>query len=623
MKNKFIKPFSLGLFLILLHSTVISQTFIRYNTWTGASGCNVFSDPNNASTVINVPCTVGGTNTTIPHLTAVGQPTYDNTNKTVNLVSQIVSGSQNQGTEYRITVNFKQNYSYKITITAARIMSTQSGPNVLLRTDLNSGGSGSNNQCNGTGIIDANGSGNLKKSLQVTNGSFSTADTNYVFDYPSLSAQQTYLMIAAIPPPASVYQTVLIRRIKIEETPPPVTFTLSPSTLPITCGITSTQTNFTITNVSNTPNVTNHTWNLGSASNGWLYNGNPAPQTISTGTTNTISLTPACGATPSNVSATVTAGGNSYQTNTATVSVSNPTLSISGSSSFCTGSSNYSINNLPCNASVSWSASPNGIVSLSCTSCASTTLTKLADGVVTLTATITKANACSSGTEVKDLTVTVGAPKVIYAPSGQEAFNLTGQRFNYGANGPGNSFSVCPNEYLTFTPYFPSGYNPPTITAHQWTISGSYSSVGSLTQDYLSVTSASTHPNTFNFTYQYQNACGWSPVYYGSAGTMNCDNGEEPFRVSPTKTPKEKLVKQDGLVSVFPNPVSDVLYISINSKDFGRVTVKLYNALGKEVKMVVATSPLTSLNLSTLTKGIYFIQIFNGQKITTHKVIKN
>src|SRR5690606_38020494 len=97
------------------------------------------------------------------------------------------------------------------------------------------------------------------------------------------------------------------------------------------------------------------------------------------------------------------------------------------------GTSNYSINNLPCNASVSWSASPGGVVSLSCTSCPSITLTKLADGVVTLSATITKTNACSSGTETKDLTITVAAPKIIYTPSGQEAYNLTGQRFNYGA----------------------------------------------------------------------------------------------------------------------------------------------------------------------------------------------
>lgn len=43
-----------------------------------------------------------------------------------------------------MTLDFKSGYSYKITINAARIMSSQTGPNVLLRLDLNDGGSGNN-----------------------------------------------------------------------------------------------------------------------------------------------------------------------------------------------------------------------------------------------------------------------------------------------------------------------------------------------------------------------------------------------------------------------------------------------------------------------------------------------
>jgi hypothetical protein len=603
------------LFILTFMGVIISahsQTIINYNTWTGASGCNVFSDPNNSSNPVNVPCVINGSNSSIAHLTAIGQPTYDNTNKTVNLVSEI-NGSLNYGTEYRITVGFKQAYSYKITITAARIMSSQSGPNVLLRTDLNNGGSGSNNQCNGTGTIDANGSGNLKLSLQVTNSSFSTSDTNYVFDYVSLSAAQNYLMIAAIPPAGSVYQTILIRRIKVEEFPPTATFTLSPSSHSVTCGFSTAQT-FTVTNVYSTPNVTNYSWNLGSSNNGWLHNGNPAGQTISTGTTNTLTLTPVCGASLSNsIGVTVTAGGNNYQTNTAAISLTNPTLSINGSNNFCTGTSNYSINNLPCNASVSWSASPSGVVSLSCTSCTSTTLTRVADGIVTLTATITKTNACSSGTETKDLTITVGAPKIYYGGTGVEAFNLTAQNFSYG---PGNSFSVCPSEFLVFSPYFPSGYTPPNITAHQWTISGSYTSTGSLTQSSFNVITASPTNASFSFTYQYQNACGWSPLYYGGAGNMDCANGEEPYRGQPDRTSSQIPL------TVFPNPVDKAVTIPISITDVGKSIIRLYNSSGQEVKKILATSQLTNINMTGMTKGVYFIQVSNGQKIITYKIIK-
>lgn len=114
--------------LVLLNiftSIGFSQTIINYQTWTGASGCNIFA----SST--NVPATINGTNSTIAHLTAIGQPTYDNLDKSINLVSEIVNGSQNQGTEYTTTVNFKQGYSYKITLNAALIKPTQTEPNAL------------------------------------------------------------------------------------------------------------------------------------------------------------------------------------------------------------------------------------------------------------------------------------------------------------------------------------------------------------------------------------------------------------------------------------------------------------------------------------------------------------
>jgi|GEM_PF-2978322 len=108
--------------ILLLMSTLctsflFSQTVIDYQAWTSYSGCNIFSDPNNASTVINVPATINGTAGTVAHLTAIGQPTYDNANKTVNLDSRIVNNSMNHGTEYRMTVNFKEGYTYKITVT--------------------------------------------------------------------------------------------------------------------------------------------------------------------------------------------------------------------------------------------------------------------------------------------------------------------------------------------------------------------------------------------------------------------------------------------------------------------------------------------------------------------------
>lgn len=152
--KKIITPQLFLLILLNIFSAIsFSQTIINYQIWTGASGCNIFA----SST--NVPVTINGTNSTIAHLTAIGQPTYDNINKSVNLVTEVKTGGQNQGTEYTTDVDFKKGYSYRITLNVKLSGAASTGPKALLRLDLNNGGNGGNITCNGTGVIDASGSG--------------------------------------------------------------------------------------------------------------------------------------------------------------------------------------------------------------------------------------------------------------------------------------------------------------------------------------------------------------------------------------------------------------------------------------------------------------------------------
>ncbi|MCO5241180.1 MAG: hypothetical protein M9904_14105 [Chitinophagaceae bacterium] len=78
MKQHIYSKYLFLLPLLIINTITFSQTIINYQTWTGASGCNVFAS------LTNVPATINGTNSNIRHLTAIGQPTYDNTNKSVN-----------------------------------------------------------------------------------------------------------------------------------------------------------------------------------------------------------------------------------------------------------------------------------------------------------------------------------------------------------------------------------------------------------------------------------------------------------------------------------------------------------------------------------------------------------
>lgn len=71
-------------------------------------------------------------------------------------------------------------------------------------------------------------------------------------------------------------------------------------------------------------------------------------------------------------------------------------------------------------------------------------------------------------------------------------------------------------------------------------------------------------------------------------------------------------------VSVYPNPVGDVLYINAN----GLQAVKIINALGETVFEKVLAENLVSINTADLHSGVYFVQSqINGAMATT-KFIK-
>lgn len=579
------------LFFMYFSSISFSQTIINYQTWTGASGCNIFAS------LTNVPATINGTNSNIAHLTAIGQPTYDNVNKSVNLVSEIINSSQNQGTEYRTTVNFKLGYSYTITINAARIMSQQTGANVLLRLDLNNGGSGGNTLCNGTGIIDANASGNLKQSLPITLTSFA----DYIFNYSSLSAAQTYLMVAAIPPAGSVYQTILIRKITIVETPPPPSFTVSPTSVSKVCGTALTQT-FTA-NGSNIPQgaTVSYLWNLGSASNGWLYNSAPAPQTITT-TANTLSLTAvACGIAPgNNITVTATVNGTNY--NAGTVTVSAAAFSINGPATICSGGTppTYSILNLGCSPTVSWSASPLNIVNIGTPNLPTTSISYANSGTVTLTANYT--SACGNGSLTK--TISAGNPM----PTGTSS---------YSSNCSANYFNVL-NTSLS------------TICSANTIIDFNYNIVDSRFSNFVwtpvSVPAGATwYGNGSNLQMAVR-----TPTSQGQNSETIALSATGPCGVYNVNFTSSAAYVGGFNFTVAPNPSQDNVTVSSDNQTLSKSSsqnliyaIKITDHFGTLRKSVEYKSGVTSIKISLteLNSGLYLISVFDGNKWNSKQLV--
>lgn len=384
---------------------------------------------------------------------------------------------------------------------------------------------------------------------------------------------------------SSTLSTLTISQIVITKTAN-TSFSISPSTVTKTCGTSLNQT-FTA-NGTNIPAgaTVSYTWNLGSTSNGWLYSGSAAPQTITT-SANTLNLTAAtCGAKPNNVSVTATVNGNNYSGGTATVSM--PAFSISGAASFC-GSQTYTIANLGCSATVNWSVTPSGIVSPSTGSGNSITLTKVSSGVITLTAAIS--NACGITTTLTKSNIRVGG------------FSSS----EYPVSG---SSTACTNQ----TVYFNTN-TLPDATDYAWTWPSGWTYLSGQGTPYISLMTPSSSGSSGMVGVRVANACdaGGSPALL-YVEVNSCFG----FEVSPNPTNGE-LTVTTAEDETAPTTEVTAKSVSVQNKIY---KIKLADQSGN-VKKVFNFSGVKSarLNISTLHKGIYIISAYNGEEWSSKKII--
>ena len=70
-------------------------------------------------------------------------------------------------------------------------------------------------------------------------------------------------------------------------------------------------------------------------------------------------------------------------------------------------------------------------------------------------------------------------------------------------------------------------------------------------------------------------------------------------------------------ISIYPNPTSDIVYIGGN---YTQLKVVVYDILGKQVM----NKPITNhIDISQLDKGVYILQLSDGVKLTTQRILKN
>jgi hypothetical protein len=274
---------------------------------------------------------------------------------------------------------------------------------------------------------------------------------------------------------------------------------------------------------------------------------------------------------------------------------SNSNFAITGSNPLC-GTGVYSIQNYIAspNLTTTWSVDPTGIASLSCTSCAQTTLTQITPGQIMLTATL---NVSGCGQILLNQQMSVGNA-------------LTGNISNTGQN---TSMSTVNS-----------------VTAGATQVSFQWPGVTN-----LRCTQSSTNPSTSQtgFIFYSSNNTFWFTLSSGQSITVNFSGTGCGGPVSATRSFSVGGVTH---YSVSPNPAGNTITVNFitqtNNLKTDLVTttnsntqIMILDVSGniKQQQQISSNTTTVQMNVSNLLPGTYFVEIISGLNKEIHQIIIN
>jgi hypothetical protein len=78
----------------------------------------------------------------------------------------------------------------------------------------------------------------------------------------------------------------------------------------------------------------------------------------------------------------------------------------------------------------------------------------------------------------------------------------------------------------------------------------------------------------------------------------------------------------DNTIKVFPNPATSVLNIQNNSTE-SITSIEIYSVSGAKVKSLKATETLTSISVTDIQSGVYFVKVELNNQVGNYKFVKN
>lgn len=115
--------------------------------------------------------------------------------------------------------------------------------------------------------------------------------------------------------------------------------------------------------------------------------------------------------------------------------------------------------------------------------------------------------------------------------------------------------------------------------------------------------------------------CSGGRVFYPTPGVANssrvCDSDECMSIITDVEEVKQD---EEGPISIYPNPTSDVLNVKVAGE--GSIDIFLYDNLGRLLNVYDRMNPISSIDLRKLASGIYHVELFTEKAIYKETIIK-
>jgi len=283
-------------------------------------------------------------------------------------------------------------------------------------------------------------------------------------------------------------------------------------------------------------------------------------------------------------------------TNIAALADLNPTLSITGGVNIlCNGTSTYTFSGLPANTVVNWTVSNTSLATIPSPSTGATVvLTKVGDGVVVLTATVTSFAGCFIKSVAQN--IAVGTP----GTSG----------ISYSLTGP---TTICINNPQGFNI---TASNSPVTLQYTWSVSAGSSIVSGGTGFNFAYVQRNTAPNGTVLVFA-SNACGQyaPPVGVRSYNGIGCTSGSS-ITISPNPAASE-------IINIEYHDVTAKNIYAKKEPISKPVTIKIVDANGNirlQKKQMMQQNNI-KLHTGTLENGIYILSVFDGKEWLSNRLI--